>query len=68
MRPGRSSDRFNLDADAIDLATRCRPSFTTGAQVSYVGTVVLSKKPFVSLTQQIDRYLTEFPGDDADPS
>jgi hypothetical protein len=65
--PGTLESRFKLDADGIDLVYPLPPSFTTGAEVQYVGAVVLSKKPTVSLTQQIDRYVTDFPDDDADP-
>ena len=61
---GTLEDRFSLDADAIDLAYK--PNFTTGTLVDYTGAVVLSKKPFVSLLQQIDQYTTEFPHDEAD--
>jgi len=62
---GTLEDRFSLDADAIDLAYPASASFTTGALVDYAGAVVLSKKPFVSLLQQIDQYIAEFPADKA---
>jgi hypothetical protein len=64
---GTLGARFNLDADSIDLTYPVPASFTTGRPVSYRGAVVLSKKPFVSLTEQIDRYIAEFSGDAADP-
>ena len=63
---GTLADRFVLGTDEIDLSYPVPAAFTTGAPVSYSGTVVLSKKPFVSLTEQINRYLAEFPGDEAD--
>ena len=65
--PGTLEARFALDADGIDLVYPLPPSFTTRAEVQYTGAVVLSKKPTVSLTQQIDRYISDFPDDDADP-
>ena len=61
---GTLEDRFSLDAGAVDLDYK--PNFTTGTLVDYTGAVVLSKKPFVSLLQQIDQYTTEFPHDEAD--
>jgi hypothetical protein len=64
--PGTLADHFILGTDEIDLSYPLPAGFTTGTQVSYRGTVVLSKKPFVSLTEQIGRYLSEFPGDQAD--
>jgi hypothetical protein len=64
--PGTLTDRFTLATDEIDLSYPLPAAFTTGAPVSYLGTIVLSKKPFVSLTEQINRYLTEFPADEAD--
>jgi hypothetical protein len=63
---GTLADQFILGTDEIDLSYQLPAHFTTGTQVSYRGTVVLSKKPFVSLTEQISRYLGEFPGDQAD--
>ena len=62
---GTLGARFSLDADQTDLTYPVPASFTTNQPVDYSGSVVLSKKPFVSLTQQIDRYLAEFPGDAA---
>ncbi|HEX4832097.1 MAG TPA: hypothetical protein VH478_13520 [Trebonia sp.] len=62
---GTLADRFVLGDDEIDLAYAAPAAFTTRAPVSYQGTVVLSKKPFVSLTEQISRYQQEFPGDAA---
>ena len=64
--PGTLRDGFNLDADAIDLTYHVPADFTTGVSVIYSGAVVLSKKPFVSLTDQIDRYLADYPHDKAD--
>ena len=64
---GTLGDRFSLDADVTDLIYPVPANFTTGTPVRYRGAVVLSKKPFVSLTEQIDRYIAEFPGDAADP-
>jgi hypothetical protein len=63
---GTLADRFILGTDEIDLSYPLPAAFTTGAPVTYSGTVVLSKKPFVSLTAQINLYLAEFPGDEAD--
>jgi hypothetical protein len=63
---GTLADKFVLGTDEIDLSYPVPAAFTTGTPVSYSGTVVLSKKPFVSLTEQINLYLTEFPGDEAD--
>lgn len=63
---GTLADKFVLGTDEIDLGYPVPAAFTTKAPVSYTGTVVLSKKPFVSLTEQINRYLKEFPGDQAD--
>jgi len=63
---GTLQDKFSLSTDTIDLTYPLPAAFTTGAPVSYHGTAVLSKKPFVSLTEQITRYLAEFPGDAAD--
>jgi hypothetical protein len=62
------SERFRLDADAIDLSYPLPARFTTSQTVVYKGAVVLSKKPFASLTQQIDAYIAEFPQDEADPA
>ena len=62
---GTLADKFNLDADATDLLYLVPANFTTGQLVDYTGAVVLSKKPFVSLTEQINRYIAEFPDDDA---
>jgi hypothetical protein len=64
--PATLENRFTLDDDAIDLSYPVSATLTTGTPVSYRGAVVLSKKPFVSLTEQIGRYLAEFPGDAAD--
>jgi hypothetical protein len=64
---GTLAQRFDLDADAIDLTYQVPANFTTGTPVSYHGEVVLSKKPFVSLTAQLDLYLAQFPNDDAGP-
>ena len=64
--PATLASRFILATDEIDLSYPLPAAFTTQQPVTYRGTVVLSKKPFVSLTQQIDRYLTEYPGDEAD--
>ena len=64
--PGALADQFILGTDEIDLSYQPPATFTTGQPVTYSGTVVLSKKPFVSLTEQINLYLTEFPGDEAD--
>ncbi|HEX3958636.1 MAG TPA: hypothetical protein VHZ03_18745 [Trebonia sp.] len=64
--PGTLETRFSLGLDTMDLTYPVPATFTTGTPVSYRGTVVLSKKPFVSLTQQISNYLKEFPGDAAD--
>jgi len=63
---GTLAEKFILGTDEIDLSYPAPATFTTGAPVSYSGTVVLSKKPFVSLTEQINLYLTEYPGDQAD--
>ena len=63
---GTLADRFILGTDEIDLSYPVPAAFTTGSPVSYSGTVVLSKKPFVSLTEQIGTYLAQFPGDEAD--
>jgi len=65
--PSTLGDKFALDADQTDLTYPVPANFTTGQPVGYTGAVVLSKKPFVSLTEQIDRYVAEFPGDAADP-
>jgi hypothetical protein len=62
---GTLADRFILATDEIDLGYPVPAAFTAKAPVTYNGTVVLSKKPFVSLTQQISTYLTEYPGDPA---
>lgn len=62
---GTLADRFILATDEIDLGYPLPAAFTAKEPVSYNGAVVLSKKPFVSLTQQIDTYLTEYPGDQA---
>jgi len=64
--PGTLADQFILGTDEMDLGYPLPAAFTTGQLVSYTGTVVLSKKPFVSLTEQINSYLKEFPGDEAD--
>ncbi len=64
--PGTLADQFILGTDEVDLSYQLPATFTTGQLVSYTGTVVLSKKPFVSLTEQINLYLNEFPGDEAD--
>jgi hypothetical protein len=64
--PQTLADRFILGTDEIDLSYPAPAVFTTGQLVTYSGAVVLSKKPFVSLTEQINLYLTEFPGDEAD--
>jgi hypothetical protein len=64
--PATLESRFTLGLDTMDLTYPVPAAFTTGTPVSYRGTVVLSKKPFVSLTEQIGRYLTEFPADAAD--
>lgn len=63
--PKLLENHFALDADAIDLTYRGPAGFTTGMPVEYHGSVVLSKKPMVSLTEQIDRYLDDFPDDAA---
>jgi hypothetical protein len=63
---GTLASKFILGTDEIDLGYPVPAAFTTGTPVTYRGTVVLSKKPFVSLTEQINLYLTEFPGDEAD--
>jgi hypothetical protein len=62
---GTLADRFILATDEIDLGYPVPVAFTAKAPVTYDGAVVLSKKPFVSLTQQINTYLTEYPGDQA---
>jgi hypothetical protein len=63
--PTTLGDKFSLDADQTDLTYPVPASFTTGQPVDYSGAVVLSKKPFVSLTEQIDRYIAEFAADAA---
>lgn len=64
--PATLASRFILATDEIDLSYPLPAAFTTQQPVTYRGTVVLSKKPLVSLTGQIDRYLAEYPGDEAD--
>ncbi len=65
--PGTLGDKFVLDADQADLTYPVPASFTTGQTVDYTGAIVLSKKPFGSLTEQIDRYIADFPYDAAVP-
>jgi hypothetical protein len=60
-------DCFALDADGVDYVYPLPPSFTTGGEVKYRGAVVLSKKPTVSLAEQISRYMADYPDDIADP-
>jgi hypothetical protein len=62
---GALESQFSLDGDETDIGYPAPAGFTTGTLVTYRGAVVLSKKPLVSLTQQIDRYLAEFPQDAA---
>ncbi|HEY1701352.1 MAG TPA: hypothetical protein VGG75_16735 [Trebonia sp.] len=61
---GTLRQNFTLDADSVDLGYR--PGTFTAGTVDYTGAVVLSKKPFASLLQQIDQYTAEFPHDEAD--
>jgi hypothetical protein len=65
--PGTIEERFALDADAVDYVYPLPAKFTTGGLVEYQGAVVLSKTPTVSLEQQIERYIAEYPNDIADP-
>jgi hypothetical protein len=62
---GTLADNFILASDEIDLGYPPPATFAAKTPVTYNGEVVLSKKPFVSLTEQINRYLAEFPGDEA---
>lgn len=55
---------IETEFDPTTLAYPLPASFTTGELVGYHGSVALSKKPMVSLTQQIDRYIADFPHDD----
>ncbi len=63
---GTLAQEFILGTDEIGLSYPVPATVTTGRPVSYTGTVVLSKKPFVSLTEQISLYLSEYAGDQAD--
>ena len=65
------TDRFQLDEDGVDYEYKLVgnapiPGLTTGDKLEYSGSVVLSKRPTESLTQEIDRYISEFPNDAAD--
>ena len=62
---GTLADQFILASDEIDLGYPVPAAFAAKTPVTYSGEVVLSKKPFASLTEQINRYLAEFPGDEA---
>ncbi|WP_331768101.1 hypothetical protein [Embleya sp. NBC_00896] len=64
--PGTLVERFVPDGAAGDLTYPVPAAFTTGAPVAYSGAVVLSKKPMVGLTRQIDRYLTDLSTDTTD--
>ena len=69
--PTTISDRFVLDADAVDYRYRLGssapvPGFTTGKAVTYAGAVVLNKRPTEGLTTQIDTYIANYPTDNAD--
>jgi hypothetical protein len=61
------ADQFHLDDDGVELVYPLPADFTTGVPVTYSASVALSKKPFLSLTGQIESYLKEFAGDPADP-
>lgn len=65
--PTTLSERFALDAHHGDFTYPVPAAFTTGGLVDYQGEVVLSKTAMVSITAQIDGYLTEFADDPADP-
>lgn len=74
---GRSYDAANLtgyfqmDADAVDYQYLMNGGsavpFTSSTALSYSGSVSLSKRPTVSLTQQINKYIANYPTDPADP-
>jgi hypothetical protein len=61
--PNNLTDFFVLDADAIDYQYKLPAGFTTNAPVSYRGSITLSKTTTFSLTNQIDRYVADFPSD-----
>ena len=54
-------DTITHDFDPTSLAYPLPAKFTTGEFIGYHGAVALSKKPIVSLTQQIDRYIADYP-------
>ena len=62
---------FELTSDAVDyrylMSGGLPVDFTIPAPSSYSSATLLSKKPVVSLTSQIDRYLDDYPNDPADP-
>ncbi|WP_442582286.1 hypothetical protein ACSBOB_10210 [Mesorhizobium sp. ASY16-5R] len=71
--PTTISDRFILDADAVDYRYRLGsgapvPGFTTGKPVTYAGAVVLNKRPTEGLTTQIDAYIADYPPDPTNPA
>jgi hypothetical protein len=61
---------FQLDTNAVDyqylMPGGVPVPFTAPNYVSYSSSVVLSKQPVFSLTNQIDKYLKNFPGDPAE--
>ena len=65
--PDELKRHFHLDGDKIELTYPVPADFTTGVPVRYEGAAILSKKPFLGLTEQIDRYLVEFAGEPVDP-
>ncbi|PPD38106.1 MAG: hypothetical protein CTY16_20685 [Methylobacter sp.] len=63
------TDFFQLNPDAIDYQYSVNNlPITTGDEVSYDSSVVMSKKATFSLTYQIDSFEANYPNDPADPT
>jgi hypothetical protein len=65
--PANLKDHFTLDGDDIDyvypVVNHAPKPFTTGNEINYRASVVLSKRPVFNLTAQVDIYAKQYPDD-----